>query len=76
MPKSEFERAPPPFINESKDLKDWIIVLPKNAETEDQSPGRQKILERLCEETKLNRQQLGEKMFKKRTVALPAAGGG
>ena len=54
VPIVSLKRAPTPFIDDSKDPKDWNIFLPRDAECEDQSPRRQKCLEQLGDEIKCN----------------------
>ena len=53
--KDSLEMVKTPFIDESKDPKDWEIILEKDCENEDDSLNRNRELDRLGEEIKANR---------------------
>ena len=60
IPKESLKNVKTPFLDESKDPKDWEIILERDCENEDDSPNRNKELDKLGEEIRNNRLMIEE----------------
>lgn len=71
VPKENLRKARTPLTSASKDPQDWVSMVDKDCDKEDDSPHRRKELGRLVEEIKDNKSKAGEKNKELQHVANP-----